>query len=31
MVLTVDSPVPPDVLERLGAAIGAEQVRAVTL
>jgi D-3-phosphoglycerate dehydrogenase / 2-oxoglutarate reductase len=31
MVLTVDSAVPPDVLERLGAAIGAQQVRAVEL
>ncbi|MCU1691086.1 MAG: phosphoglycerate dehydrogenase [Frankiales bacterium] len=31
MVLTVDSPVPPDVLERVGSAIGAESVRAVTL
>ncbi len=31
MVLTVDSPVPPEVLERLGAAIGAESVRTVTL
>ena len=31
MVLTVDSLVPPDVLERLGAAIGAESVRAVSL
>ncbi len=31
MVLTVDSPVPPDVLAQVGAAIGAASVRAVTL
>ncbi len=31
MVLTVDSEVPQDVLERLGEAIGAESVRGVTL
>ncbi|MCW2606309.1 MAG: phosphoglycerate dehydrogenase [Frankiales bacterium] len=31
MVLTVDSPVPPEVLEQLGAAIGAESVRTVSL
>jgi D-3-phosphoglycerate dehydrogenase len=31
MALTLDSAVPPDVLERLGRAIGAEQVRAVQL
>ncbi len=31
MVLTVDSPVPPEVLEQIGAAVGAESVRAVDL
>ncbi|MDP9436237.1 MAG: phosphoglycerate dehydrogenase [Actinomycetota bacterium] len=31
MVLTVDDAVPPDVLERMAGAIGAEQVRAVDL
>jgi D-3-phosphoglycerate dehydrogenase len=31
MGLTVDSPVPPDVLERIGREIGASRLRAITL
>jgi hypothetical protein len=31
MCLTVDSPVPPEVLERVGTAIEAIRLRAITL